>query len=228
MTAVQDYLKWRRSNPIGCMFARLIAIQPGKYKQVVECVPAGNGPAQTAQNISVRIDALIADRAVAAAALLFPEIKTLEGIARVMLALGGQPKWTVIPTVLDNEVVGQMVAIRVSREIPFGATTCQSEALVLGKFAAFPPTRKSPITALEIFIGEPLVNDPKTGEPTEKANLAHIDARSVLGDEPFDGVWDKSVAGRKESLGDRDDNRAKAKVTLVLTPALARRLGCSP
>jgi len=228
MTAIEIYLRWRRTNSIGCMFARLISIQPGKYRQVVEIVTVNNDPTETARNIAERIDALVSDKTVAAVALIFPEIKTLEEMSRVMLALGKQPKWTIALTVLENEVVGPMVAIRLAREIPFGKATCQSEALVLGKFSAFPPTRKSPIAALEIFVGEPLVNDPKTGEPTQKANLAHIDARSVLGDGPFEGVWSKSVEGRKASLGNRDDNRAKAKVTLVMTPALARRLGCSP
>ncbi len=227
MSPIEQYKKWRREPAIGCMFARTITIRPSAYEQVFESITSASTAARTAEKLAKRVDALIADKSTSAAALVLPDLDTLEGVARVMLGLADQPGWAVTVTPLENEVVGAMVAIRVVKEIPFGNGSCVSETLVLGPFAEFPATRRSPLTAMELFVGEPLPNDPKTGAPTVQANLAHIPAREILGDEGFDKVWKKSEEGRERSLGTKKDNRAKAKVTLTIPPSLARSLGCA-
>lgn len=212
---------------MGCRFARVITIAPSRYGQVFEVVPAGATSARTAENLANRVTELVADKDVSAAAMLFPFLTSLEETAKVMLALQGLPKWKVTHSVIDNEVVGKMIALRVVREIPFGKKACESESLVLGNFPEFPPTRRSPVTAMEIFVGEPLENDPKTEKPTTQANLAHIINKDVYGHQAFKNVWHDSEEGRTASLGTKNDNRAKAKVTLVLPVPLARRLGCA-
>jgi hypothetical protein len=226
VTPVEEYKLWRRRNPaVGCRFASVITIDPARYGQVFEAVPGGATAARTAENLAKRVTELIDNKGVNAAALLFPSLTTLEETARVMLALGELPMWGVTPKVIQNEVVGKMVALRVIRKIPFGRKTCDSETLVLGDFEGFPATRKSPVTAMEIFVGEPLKYDPKSGQPTTQANLAHIIDRDIYGHKPYQNVWDASHDGRQASLGRDDDNRAKAKVTLVLPIPVARRLG---
>lgn len=210
------------------MFARIIAIRPAAYKQIVESMAPAITPAKSAEQIAKRVEVLVEDKSVVAVALLFPDIATLEGLARIILALGDQPKWTVTAAALENEVVKNTTALRVAREIPFGQTSCPSETLVLGPFNEFPVTRRAPVPALEIFVGEPQPLDPKTGKPTTQANLAHIDARKILGDHGFDNVWTKSEQGRKTMLGGVNDIRAKAKVTLAIPTSLARRLDCAP
>ncbi|HET7084425.1 MAG TPA: hypothetical protein VFI23_06620 [Rhizomicrobium sp.] len=229
MGAIDDYRAWRRLKPaIGCRFAKIIAISPVRWGQVFEVIPAAANATRTAEAIAARVTELIANKPTVAAALLLPHLTDLEETARVMLALGAQPEWTITPTAIDNEVAGALVAYRVARNVPFGNDTLASESLLLGNFAVFPPTRRSPITALELFVGEPLPNDPKSGGPSKIANLAHMITRDQIGDKPFDHMWDESVKGRRKSLGDKDDNRARARVTFVVPIAMARRLGYAP
>ena len=212
---------------MGCRFARVITIDPPRYGQVFEIVPNGATSARIAESLANRVAELVEDKGVSAAAMLFPFLTSLEETAKVMLALKERPKWKVTHSEIDNEVVGKVIALRVVREIPFGRKTCESESLVLGNFPEFPPTRQSPVTAMEIFVGAPLKFDPKTEKPTTQANLAHIIDKDVYGHKAFKNAWDASHEGRTASLGTEFDNRAKAKVTLVLPVPLARRLGCA-
>lgn len=225
----EEYRTWRRLNPaIGCRFAGVISIAPTRWGQVFEAIPAAANTDRMAEAIAAKVTQFVAEKPVAGAALVLPHLTDLEDTARVMLALGALPQWSITPSAITNEVAGPLVALRLARDIPFGDTTMPSESLLLGDFAVFPPTRRSPITALELFVGEPLPNDPKSGKPSKIANLAHMITRDQIGDKPFDHMWDESVAGRLKSLGDQQDNRAKAKVTFVLPVPMARRLGCAP
>lgn len=226
MTLEQQYLDWRRQPAVGCMFARMIAVRPGHYHQELERLPTRATAQQTAAELATRVDVLIGDTAVSAAAILFPDIGTLEDLTKVLLALRSQPGWTVTTTTLQNPPAGEMVAIHISKQIPFGSGSCPSEALVLGPFMEFPPTRRAPISALEIYVGEPRPTDPKTGDPTTKANLAHMEMNFPT-DTAFKKTWNKSVDGRLASLGG-EDSRAKAKIAFVIPKALADKLGCAP
>ena len=85
------------------------------------------------------------------------------------------------------------------------------------------------MTALEMFVGEPMPQDPKTHSPTTKTNLAHMDLSSLdLPVRTIDALWLKSQEGRLASLGGNEDPRAKAKVTFVIPVDIARSLGCEP
>jgi hypothetical protein len=144
----------------------------------------------------------------------------------VMLALNGEEHWGVTTRTIEAPPAGAFVAIRIVRDISFGDGYCPSEALVLGPFDEFPPTRKSPVTALEVFLGEPRPLGPLDDVPTTKANLAHLEMHLPT-HEMFLTMWESSKTGRTRELGG-PDNRAKAKVSLVISTALANQLGCAP
>ena len=61
----------------------------------------------------------------------------------------------------------------------------------------------------------------------KQANLAHIKL-DLPSEEHFNRMLEKSREGCSASLGDPKDTRAKAKVTLVVSPDLARKLECDP
>lgn len=224
MSPEEQYLKWRKGAEVGCLFARMIAGHPNRFGQKVECILSEGLPAALAVEIAIRVDAAIGDPEVGAAAILLPQILALDAAAKVFLALVGQVGWTVTRSILQDPPAGEMVAVHVVRAIPFGGTSCPSEALVLGPFPEFPPTRRAPVTALELYVGKPLANDPKSGNATTKANLAHM-AMPQLNELTFKKTWNKSVEGRTRSLGG-DDSRAKAKISFVIPKVLADQLGC--
>lgn len=208
------------------MFARHLSIRYPDYPHHrMVTMPSGRGPERTAADVAERISSFVADET-AAVTMVFPGLTTLEETARVMLGLRSHQHWSVTTSHLQPPPSRPFVALHASRQIPFGQITCPSEALVLGNFREFPATRRAPVTALEMFVGQPREHDPKTGAPTTKANLAHLYLKLPT-PSTWDNMWASSEKGRTESLGE-PDNRAKAKVTLVMPLTLARRLECVP
>jgi hypothetical protein len=218
------YEEWKRKQPdVGCHFARFIAFRPRAHGQFVEVVAAKSSPARIAASIAQRVGKLVANPKAKAAVLIFPEIKTLEELAKALLALKGRAGWQVSKSPLAHPTAGEFVTVAISRLIPFGTTEMPSEALVFGPFAEFPPTRRAPVVALEMYVGPPRALDPKTQEASTKANLAHLDLN--LPEAALKKMWANSAKGRLKSLGGKDDPRAKAKVSFVLSKALATSLG---
>ena len=227
MSPKEQHIAWRRTQPdVGCAFARLIAARPEKYGQRVIPVSSPPAPSKVAKEVAEIVTKLISDKSATAAALVFPNLTTLEGTAAAMLALDEEPLWGVTTSTVKEPSPGEFVALHVVREIPFGEHSCPSEALVFGNFPEFPPTRCSPVTALELFVGELRPRGPLDDKPTTKGNLAHIEL-NLPTHEAFLRMWSKSVELRAASLGG-EDNRAKAKVSMVITPAIAEKLGCAP
>lgn len=225
-TPLERYRSWllKRSD-VGCVFARFMAANPARFGQVAETIVGADATAM-AIDIAQRIDRLVADPAVAAATLLFPEETTLEDLVNVALALDGQPGWHVTRTTLPGTSIGDAVAFGMVRDIPFQGAPCPSEALVLGPFDEFPETRRAPVTVLEIFVGVPPAQTP-SGAPRTKANLADVDVAPVATG-VFQSMWRNSVTGRRRSLNGVEDGRAKAKVAFVVPMTLATSLGCAP
>lgn len=226
MSAERDYLNWRRGPSVGCMFARHLAARRSDYPQTILTIGTGRGPERAAADLADRINGLVADQAIVAVTVLFPGLTTLEATARVMLGLQAHEHWSVTTSRLQPPPSRALVAVHMSRRIPFRDATCPSEALVLGNFSEFPNTRRAPVTALEMYVGQPREHDPKTGEPTTKANLAHMELRLPT-PTTWDKMWAASENGRLASLGG-NDNRAKAKVAFVIPVTMARRLECLP
>jgi hypothetical protein len=231
MSAADEYLKWRRTPAIGCAFARAMSRVPSDYGQVVEEL-GYDDPAAVAIAIVSRVDQLVPNLRVLAAAFVLPRIETLEKLITMALALPTDPNWHVDVRRLEPPPQMDLVAIRVVRDLPFGSGTLPSEALVMGNFDVFPNTRRAPCTAFEIYVGDPAPQDPKEHTPSTKANFAHIDFRDrtlINVDFPQDAVdnmWEQSKARRRISLGGIDDRRAKAKVSFVVPTALAQKMGC--
>ena len=218
------YADWKRTQrDVGCHFARFIAFRPLAHGQFVEVVNAKSSPARIAASIAQRTAKLVANPKAKAAVLIFPGIASLEDLAKALLALKGRPGWNVSWSPLAHPTAGEFVTVAISRMIPFGATEMPSEGLVFGPFAEFPKTRRAPVAALEIYVGPPRALDPKTQEASTKANLAHLDID--LPDAALKKMWANSAKGRLKSLDGKDDPRAKAKVSFVLSAALAAKLG---
>ena len=222
-----QYLSWRGSAAIGCKFARLLAKKPGQFGQRFVRVPKLRTAPQVAKKIASIVDGLVADEAVSVAALFLPGLTTLEHTAEVMIALDNEPQWGVAARLLPLQAAGDFIALRVVRDIPFEMETRPSEALVFGNFPEFPPTRRAPVTVLEVFVGKPRPWGPLDDAPIDKVNLAHIELNLPTHGH-FERMWKTSKTGRAASLEDPEDARAKAKVTLVVPPAMARHLGCHP
>jgi hypothetical protein len=233
MSAVSEYLQWRRGPAIGCVFARAMSAVPGDYGQVVEEI-THHEPVAVAATIVRRVEQLVPLPKALAVAFVLPGVETLEKLLAMALALRTDPNWHIDVSQLDPPPATDLAAVRVARDIPFGSARLPSEALALGNFDIFPNTRRAPHTAFEIYVGEPAPQDPKDHTPSTKANFAHIDFRDrTLINKDFnqtavDKMWDNSRAGRLSSLGGVDDRRAKAKVTFVIPTALARKMGCLP
>jgi hypothetical protein len=230
MSAVAEYLKWRRGPAVGCVFARLMSAVPGDYGQVVEEVTDSN-TTDVAATIATRVEQLIPVRRALAVAFVLPGVQTLEQLMAMVLALKTKPSWHIDVWELGPPPEMNLAAVKVTRDLPFEDSTLPSEALVLGNFPVFPNTRRAPHTAFEIYVGEPAPQDPKEHTASTKANFAHIDLRDrelINGDfkqEDIDSMWKKSSEGRLRSLDGVEDGRAKAKVTFVVPTALAREAG---
>jgi len=231
MAARADYVKWRRSAQVGCVFARFFSNKPDKYGQDIAEVSQSYDPVRVAKAIALRVERLVADPSVTVATLLMPTITTLEALAKVTVALRDHPKWIISAMKLGPPPTGDFVGVQLFREIPYQSTNRRSEVLAFGPFNIFPRTRRSPVAAFELFVGEPRANDPVSQEPTDRANLAHADlATTGILSAPnlFENMLKQSKALRLKSLNGVDDHRAKAKVSFTIRPTLARSLGLEP
>lgn len=225
MSAKSEYLKWRRGPPVGCVFARWLSKHPREFGQLIEEIPSAGSPSRVAGTIAVRVDRYLHKNDVCAVALIMPSVTTLNALTQIALALRGHSGWEVTTTAIDDAVV----SVRIVRAIPFTGTVYASEGLVLGPYDNFPATRRAPVTALEIFVGQPLPIDPKTHQPKTKTNLADMDLSGTdLTAQMINQMWANSGTGRLRSLGNIDDLRAKAKVSFVIPTSLATQLGCAP
>jgi len=232
MGVVSDYLNWRRLQPdVGCMFARVIAARPEHYKQAVEAVTSKSSVARVAAAAERRVKKYIDDKNIAALALVFPEIVAIENLIETFCALGSLPEWKLQCVNIACPEPKKFVGVCLSRQIPFGEGACPSEALVLGPFDVFPRTRRSPVTAMELFVGEPRPFDPKEGKaPTTKANLAHMEMFYPT-HAAFQRAWNQSMEGRTKSLNEvlpDVDGRAKAKIAFAIPSDLAASFGLKP
>lgn len=233
MSAASDYFKWRHGTQVGCMFARAMSLHPADFGQVIEEISDTDAVA-VAATIAARTAHFISEPSTLAAAFVLLQLNTLNQLIDMAIALGKQPRWTFGTTKLLPPPNLDLVAVRVTRELPFGTETRPSEALVMGPYKEFPNTRRAPVTAFEIFVGEPAPQDPKTHKPTTKANFAHIDFRDRklikkdFAQETVDTMWAQSEKGRLESLNGVNDNRAKARVAFVIPGPLAAKKGCAP
>jgi hypothetical protein len=236
MSAQSDYIEWKRKrDEVACLFARVLAAGETSHGQRIEEIDASATSAAIAKSIDERVAKLLADTDCTNAVLLLPNVIDLERFTAAVLQLNGKAHWKVTPSMLADPPGGDVVAIAITRDIPGPiGNMLPSEVLAFGTFPGFPVTRQAPVTAMELFVGTPLVLDPKDGKtPSTKANLAHIPI-PALSSPIFNNMMKKTGERRKKSLGigepplPPEDMRAKAKVSFVIPLELALKLGCAP
>ena len=192
---INTYRSWKQKHSdIGCVFARYMAGTPQKFGQRAVLL-RGNDPARIAEGIARRIARYVNDPKVNTAALVMPDVKTLLTLVKVAQELSSKEDWRVSRRILKDTPAGDVVAFNIVRDIPFNNATCPSEALVLGPFDVFPRTRRSPVTALEIFVGVPPEKQ-HDGSPTTRAHLADVPIQLPI-EGLFDSMWEASQAAPK-------------------------------
>jgi hypothetical protein len=220
------YRAWKHKNgAIGCVFARFLAARPGQFGQR-EAVVQGRDAQKVASELADLTTAWVDDKTAFAGAIICPDLTDLTSVVELALALDSQQHWAVTRSLLTETPGGPVVAFNIVRNIPMGTAYCPSEVLVLGPFPEFPNTRRAPVTALELFVGEPPPLQ-RSGEVTTKAHLADVPIEL-----PAPSVYETMFTGTKalrlRSLGGKEDLRAKAKVSLSIPIALATSLSCAP
>lgn len=229
---LDTYLSWKAQKmDIGCAFARVMAVKPDGYGQRAEIV-SGRDPVIVSTAIATQVAAFIAEPDAKACALVFPDLECLQDIVAVAIELGRLPGWIVTRTLLAATPGGDAVAFNITREVPMGTSTCRSEALILGPFDDFPNTRRSPVTAMELFVGSASLLD-VNGKPRTKAHLADVPFQAFPGhkqvnDKSIKSMLEETGRARLKSLGGKEDQRAKAKVSFAIPVSLAETLGCMP
>lgn len=220
------YRAWKhKSTAVGCVFARYMAAKPKEFGQR-EALVVGRDSGVVANEIASLTTAWVEDNTALAATIVFPDITDLRSLVEVSLALASQEHWTVTRSLLPASPVGAVVAFNIVRDIPMATAWCPSEVLILGPFSEFPNTRRAPVTALEMFVGEPPTHQ-RSGKPTTKAHLADVPVE-LPAPAVFANMWDRTIALRLQSLGGTEDNRAKAKISFAIPVALANSFGCAP
>lgn len=230
---IKKYLEWRGGGDVGCLFARILARNADRHPhQAVELL-APSPPVSMAQNIESRVAAHIESPEIDISTLVLDGLTSIPDLVAVAFALKNQHGWGMRTKVLYNTPGGRVVAVRLTRDIPYLSRTVPSEALVLGNFPIFPKTRRAPVTAIELFVGTPLPCDPETGvgKTHKKVNVAHAEP-GVPGSKAYEKTWKQSVKGRADSLATENpheathtDLRAKAKVSFVVPLRGAKDLG---
>jgi hypothetical protein len=201
-----------------------MASRPNEYGQRLDTI---EGVDDLAAKIHARVTAAVADDKAASLALVLPDVTTPDELVQIALGLKGLPGWTVKHWKLAKTPGGPMVAFGVAHDVKLATgAMVPSEALVLGPFDGFPPTRsRAPVTGFEIFVGTPPDIDSKTNAPPTKANLAHV--QLGMAQAVFNRVWAKTIENRLEELGGKEDERAKAKIAFVVPTAIAKKRGCT-
>lgn len=203
-----------------------MAINPEKYKQHI-VTTLSNTPEELAKEIEDAIRGWVADPKVDAACVILSKPIEIDELVQVALRLQDTHSWGLATgKIPSGNFPDELVSIALTRSIPYGDSTIPSEVLVLGPFAYFPKTRRTDCVAFEIFVGTPGV-DPKTGQAPTRANLAHVRLPFAT-QHAFESAWKQSVEGRLASLGNKDDPRAKAKVSFVIPATVAAAHGCTP
>ena len=203
---------WHRQGQNGCLFARVLNSDRPSYGWTTTVVPRSRIADATAcvvaaTNASIqRVDTRIVS-------FLFPWLTLEEDLVALLNALGGAPGWTVTATTLDAEHTN--VAVRLALE----EGTVTSWVLGFGPFAVLPRTRRSPFTEIVVLVKPKMKGQHRMDNDMTRAHLADVPI-SVLGDPEFRGLVERTAAHRLFILGgDKEENRAKAKVTVTVSSA---------
>jgi hypothetical protein len=210
------YLAWRKSGQMACVFARYLAVEHSGHGQRWRVIRTP--VEQLAGEIAAAIAEDVGDPDVLVSAVIMPEVNSLGALVKVATALGSESDWRLAQVTLPETPAGASVAFQLTRMVRrVDGVQVPSEVLVMGPFVEFPITRRAPRTALEIFVGVSPLVDAKTQKPTDRGNLAQLNLEEALPSEHVQQVmWDRTKHDRLKLLGDREDPRAKARVSFVV------------
>ena len=216
------YLDWLRRPQVGCVFAQLLARPTNRsgMKTVIARGSSGVGdPGELAVQIAQLVDDSVDDPPCEALSVLMPQVLNDEILAQLVWKLGTHPGWDIE---LERTWRGTLVLIGMRVEI---AGDVVAETLGMGPFEIFPPTRRCPITTLEIRTKRRRAKKSHLSKTHLAAHLADIATEHMLTRERHRDLFAKFTPWlRRRILGNQEDMRAKAGVTYSLPAAIWRSL----
>ena len=216
------YLDWLNRPQVGCVFAQLLARPRNRsgMRTVVARGSSGEGdPSELAEQIAQLATESAKDPSTEALSVLMPQIVSLETLAQLVWELGTQPGWAV-----ELEQTWRKATVRIGLRVEI-APDIFAEALGMGPFEIFPPTRKCPMTTLEIRTKRIRAKRSQRSEKYLAAHLADIPTKRFLTPSKHGSLFkDFTPWLRKRILGGQEDMRAKAGVTYSIPAAIWRSL----
>ena len=212
------YLDWLRRPQVGCVFAQILARpihRAGLRTVIVRGASSDGDHSELATQIADLVEDSVNDPKNEALSVLLPEILDIETLARLVWELGKRSKWSFEKDRLWRKTL-VLIGLRV--EIAAGVL---AEALGMGPFDIFPPTRQCPITTLEIRTKAEGATWRRILRVHRAAHLAGIPVGHILTKAEI-RVRFKTFTPRlrKRILGGTNDLRAKARVTYSIPAAI--------
>ena len=228
-SAKTTYLNWKLKLPdVACLFARLLARRGADDGVLVVEIQSGADAKRLAKSIDDIVSNAVADDDIQSVTIVIPNLSELSTLLRAAIILGNDEKWVCSVKKVVCDKSGEVVTVGLSRWLTRAdGVEVPSDVLVMAPFDSMPPTRRAPVAGFEVFVGVPPPTDAISGKPTEKANLAHIDARLPT-QESFDKMAERTATNRREQLAlgeGEEDRRAKAKVSFSIDKQTAESMG---
>lgn len=209
------YMDWLLRPQVGCVFAQLLA-RPAHRAGIRTVVARGSSGVGKPGELAAEIAGLVSEAAdnpsTQALSVLLPNVVDHQQLAELIWELGNQPKWHIEfarPWRKTLVLIGLRAAI---------AERTYAEILGMGPFQTFPPTRQSPVTSLEVRTKPLRAKNSQLAKGQLAAHLADIPIpHQVLNNEEFRIRFNHFTPWlKKRILGNRGDQRAKAKVTVSI------------
>lgn len=208
--ALEIFRDWQRRPQVACVFARLIAKNPSAYDVQWEVLTARAEP-ETARQIATRVRKLTDDviREKEAIAIVIPRLTSAAALASFCKSLGTEPGWQIQATLNPSDKLSRVYV----RLLLLLSPDVEAEVLGLGPFDFLPPTRRAPITALQIRTKA--VGAKERGRRSrKKAHLAEIQWPPSQS-KRYDDFW-KATAQQRVAILGGDDSAARARVTFAI------------
>lgn len=200
---------------VGCFFAKLMSGKAAGYGWHRSVVPGTHCSDWLAASLEARLEKAIADPAIIALSVVFPEVVKENQLADLIRHFVAFERTDV------EEVSGEdSDLVRLGLRIEM-AESGFSFPLCLGPFEVFPLTRRSPFT--ELALPTSPRSYPLRPNVTDDPSAIHLAAVqvpvSLLGDDAWSKIWANTVDLKRRVLGGPHPG-ARARVTVSLPRAL--------
>ena len=208
------YRDWQRRSQVACVFARKIAVRPGKYDvqtKIIEQDPVK----EMTQVVAATADAV--NNACGnheALTVLVPKLVDSKALVAFCKRLGARNgRWSIEAVFNPSDRLERVhMSLRYVLE-----QNIHAEILGLGPFNFLPSTRRAPITALEIRT-KTKGHKKRGGSHISRSHLADINWPNVK-QKTRDKDWEQSKRARLQALGG-DDSAARARITFAIPRSL--------